>query len=487
MTRWLFNKLGPHYIFWMMVFTRIVGGTCGGLVILYVNFTIPLPPEYHFDRVAAIVVLWTLGVTVVVAQWETRDLRATLRQLWNGKTPDPAQASRAGRQAVIFPVRHHFLEALIVPVNSCLPLCLFMAIVARAPVYVVVQIILTAFMGTSVVLLTTFFTSERWMAHVTRYLLDHKVVIPFDDLPTNKLHVRLNVCFSITIVVTAIMIGALANQRAMDIIRYPDRKEEVVANLRYHVNFIMLAAVATGFAFSRLLSSSVASRVQTIVAAMRRVEQRDYSQPVLPTGNDEIDILARRFNEMVGTLEQNDHTIRDLNANLEQKVKRRTRQLSKSRVTLKRSLAKLQEYDRLKTQFFSNISHEVRTPLTMILTPVERLLEKQRADAAQSGREPAGDGRAEQPAAAGADQPAVGLLQAGSRPDEAGPDGGRDQSPGRQPAGGRHTAGRAARHRAGRRPAIPRSPSWQPTKRRSTPSSATCFPMPSSSRPPAAV
>lgn len=380
MTRWLFDKLGPRYIFWMMVFTRIVGGACGGLVILYVNFTVPLPPElkYHFDRVAAIVVLWTLGVTVFVAQWETRDVRAVLALLRRGQRPSAEQGMRAGRQAVVFPVRHHFYEAIYVPINSCLPLCLFLAFIDNAPVYVVVQVIMTAFMGTSVVLLGTFFMSERWMAHVTRYLLDHHIPIPFDDLPSNKLHVRLNVCFSITIVVTAIMIGALANQRALDMMRYPDRQVEVLEDLHRHVIFIMLTAVVVGFAFSRLLSSSVASRVQQMVTIMRRVEQGDYSQRVLPTGNDEIDILARRFNEMVGTLAQNDHTIRDLNANLEQKVKRRTRQLSKSRVTLKRSLAKLQEYDRLKTQFFSNISHEVRTPLTMILTPVERLLEKQR-------------------------------------------------------------------------------------------------------------
>lgn len=380
MTGWLFDKLGPRYIFWMMVFTRIVGGMCGALVILYVNFTIPLPPElkYHFDRVAAIVVLWTLGVTVAVAQWETRDVRAVLRLLRHGRRPDAEQGRRAGRQAVVFPVRHHFYEAIYVPLNSCLPLCLFLAVIDKAPVYVVVQVILTAFMGTSVVLLATFFMSERWMAHVTLYLLDNQVPIPFDDLPTNKLHVRLNVCFSITIVVTVIMIGALANQRALDMMRYPDRQGEVLQDLHRHVIFIMLTAVVVGFLFSRLLSSSVASRVQHIVSVMRRVEQGDYSQRVLPTGNDEIDLLARRFNEMVETLAANVHTIRDLNVNLEQKVKRRTRQLSKSRVTLKRSLAKLQEYDRLKTQFFSNISHEVRTPLTMILTPVERLLEKQR-------------------------------------------------------------------------------------------------------------
>jgi two-component system sensor histidine kinase ChiS len=379
MTERLLRKLGHHYVLLMMVATRFFGSVGGLLVLYYVNLTLTLPPviRYHFELMALAVVALAVTLTVVLGMWETRNLRTVLRSLKQGMPVSDDLAARAGREAVLFAGRHHMQEAWLVPSSTLVPLLICLRLVDGAALPVMVNISLAAFMGTAIALMSTYFLIVHCMQPVVRWLLENNLPITFDALPTSKLRTRLNVCFGLIILTTALMIGTMAKQRASDIIQNPENQTQAVTSLRAHTTYITLAAVAVGLAFSTVLARSVSSRVGTLVEAMKRVQQGSLSERLTPTGNDEIDTLTRQFNAMVSQLDQNDHTIRDLNVNLEHKVKRRTRQLSKNKRELQRSLSQLQEYDRLKTDFFSNVSHELRTPLTMILSPIEQLMEKQ--------------------------------------------------------------------------------------------------------------
>jgi C4-dicarboxylate-specific signal transduction histidine kinase len=196
--------------------------------------------------------------------------------------------------------------------------------VEHVQVETLTNVTLAVFMGIGLALMSTFFIIERAMEPVVRYLLDKSVRIEFDRLPASHLRDRLNVCFGLVILITALMIGTMASQRAADIIDQPNNQQAAVTSLRNHTTYITFAAIVVGLVFSSTISQSVASRVARLVQAMKRVEQGQFSVELRATGNDEIDVLTRQFNSMVQQLAQHDATIRDLNANLERKVDERT-------------------------------------------------------------------------------------------------------------------------------------------------------------------
>lgn len=63
-------------------------------------------------------------------------------------------------------------------------------------------------------------------------------------------------------------------------------------------------------------------------------------------------------------------------AKLDAEVKKRTLKIEQDKQLIEKQAAELRQLDELKSRFFANMAHELRTPITLILSPLKRILKE---------------------------------------------------------------------------------------------------------------
>ncbi|HEV8539776.1 MAG TPA: ATP-binding protein [Nitrospiraceae bacterium] len=133
--------------------------------------------------------------------------------------------------------------------------------------------------------------------------------------------------------------------------------------------------ILAGIAATVLLAGRIITPLKSLAGVAGRIAEGDLTVSVRPVTSDEVGQLAAVFDDMTKSLKERDLAIakayqqlEQLAQSLELRVQQRTQELQEANL-------RLQELDKLKSDFVSTVSHELRTPMTSIKGYVDNILD----------------------------------------------------------------------------------------------------------------
>jgi len=152
--------------------------------------------------------------------------------------------------------------------------------------------------------------------------------------------------------------------------------ESLIRRFRWIALLVASAAALFSLASGMLLLRSVRKPIEALMQGTDEIASGRLDYRIGLATQDEFGYLAKHFNQMAGELELQQGKLREGRAVLEKRVAERTSDLHQLN-------AQLQRMDAERREFLADISHELRTPITVIRGEAEVTLRGRDRDAGE--------------------------------------------------------------------------------------------------------
>jgi signal transduction histidine kinase/CheY-like chemotaxis protein len=151
-------------------------------------------------------------------------------------------------------------------------------------------------------------------------------------------------------------------------------KNKLRQYLKIAVLVLLVSMLGTYIIAIRFLSIISDPIVQLSALADEIAQKKNYSLRASVESSDEIGKLVKGFNQMLGTIEERDHSLHESNLALEARVAERTSDLVNEVAERKQAETKMRQAkeaaetaNKAKSEFLANMSHEIRTPINGVI------------------------------------------------------------------------------------------------------------------------
>ena len=170
------------------------------------------------------------------------------------------------------------------------------------------------------------------------------------------------------------LIDAAINGEREQALMARERLFTLVDQLRWVA--VMAAFIAALFSITAgtLLFRSIKKPIEALMRGTDEIAEGNLVYRIAIDSHDEFGYLAKHFNQMAQELELQQEKLREARTVLQQKVAERTLELHQLNSELRR-------LDQARREFFADISHELRTPITVIRGEAEVTLRGRDRDA----------------------------------------------------------------------------------------------------------